>query len=526
MTGYPWLKGRTFSTTREPSIDLHESTDLKRLRHIATRIERSILRRIAEPVEVVNCDTRYREIAFLRTVTADTEPGKIPRFAGYMVRYLEASRDGSIRERCNPHPEIFGFDQPLEFDYVATSFAERWKLAIPSTLLHVPENAWSWAHHQVQQWLSIKTRMVMEQVFRLRMINRHFTRMIRLHGRVLHLSRLINIQRGHANPWDYHDVSRSYAWLCRVQMDAPQLVWLAWYLEDRSELNAELEPVAKLRDWFRQHGVGPKGWRMFLEADRFYWGTLQMYGYFLKQVFLDVIVDWVRRHERLGLPRLSPLDLGMKIVSALEDSGQGHRRSDVVANMSDSFFSLLARHALQLEAQNDSVEQWIGENWTDIEQWLLDHPDVELDNNQIKAGWPWLKRRIDEWAWAVEQGKVKSRLRWEFSIDTYQRDQLEAVALHTNKALWEEGRRMCHCVGQLGHLADRGDIRFFSIREAGTLKPRATLELRQSANDSTWHVGCCLGVQNSRPATEVANFASEVALRYSEAAKQTDLKAA
>lgn len=65
MTGYPWLKGRIFSTNREPSIDLHESTDLKKLRHIATRIERGILRRIAEPVEVVHCDSRYREIAFL-----------------------------------------------------------------------------------------------------------------------------------------------------------------------------------------------------------------------------------------------------------------------------------------------------------------------------------------------------------------------------------------------------------------------------------------------------------------------------
>jgi len=71
MTGYPWLKGRTFSTTREPSIDLHESTDLKKLRYITTRIERSILRRIAEPVEVVHCDTRCREIAFLRTVPSN-----------------------------------------------------------------------------------------------------------------------------------------------------------------------------------------------------------------------------------------------------------------------------------------------------------------------------------------------------------------------------------------------------------------------------------------------------------------------
>jgi hypothetical protein len=526
MNGYAWLKGRTYSTLREPWIDLHEATDLKKLHRIAERMTRSLLRRIAEPVEVVHSDTRYREIAFLRTVTADTEPARIPRFAGYMIRYLEAGCDGSIHERYNPHPEIFGFDQPLEFDYVATCYAERWKLAIPSTLLDVPENAWPWAHHQVQQWLSVKARLLMERLFRPTMINRHFSRLIGLNRRVVHQSRLICTQRSHANVWGYESASSSFEWLCSVQKDAPNLVWLAWYLEDCPELNAEIEPVAQLRDWFRQRGVGPKGWRMFIEVDRFYWGTLQMYGYFIKEVFLDVIVDWIRRHERLGLPRLSPLDLGMKIVSALEDSGQGHPRSDVVANMSDTFFSLLARHALRLVAQNDSVEQWVGENWTDIEQWLLDHPDVDLDSNQIKTGWPWLKRRIDEWAWAVEQGKVRSRLRWEFSLNTYQRDQFEAVALHTNKALWEEGRRMCHCVGQLGHLADRGDIRFFSIREAGTLKSRATLELRQSANDSTWHVGSCLGVQNSRPATEIADFALEVALRYSEAANLATLNAA
>jgi hypothetical protein len=484
------------------------------------------MRRIAEPVEVVNCDTRYREIAFLRTVTADTEPGNIPRFAGYMIRYLEDGRDGSIHERHNPHPEIFGFDQPLEFDYVATSFAERWKLAIPSTLLHVPENDWSWAHHQVQQWLSIKTRMVMEQVFRLRMINRHFTRMIGLNQRIVHLSRLMATQRCNATVWGYEDASNSFGWLSRVQADSPHLVWLAWYLEGQPGLNPSLEPVAQMRNWFRINGVGQKGWRMFLETDKLYWGTLQMYGSFTVNIFLDVMLDWIRRHERLGLPRLSPVDLGMKIFMALEGSGQGNLSCDVVVNMSDSVFTLLARHTILIDPQDGAVEEWVASNWNDIEHWLLDHSDAKLDSNQVKAGWPCLKRRIDEWACAVEQGKVKSRLMWEFSLDTYQRDQLEAVALRTNKSLWNEGRRMCHCVGQLGHLAERGNIRFFSIREAGTLKPRATLELRQSDNDSSWHVGSCLGVQNSRPATEVADFASEVALRYSEAAKQTDLEAA
>ena len=526
MTGYPWLKDRTFSTTREPSIDLHESTDLKKLRHIATRIERSILRRIAEPVEVINCDTRYRDIAFLRTVTADTEPGNIPRFAGYMVRYLDDGRDGSIQQRHNPHPEIFGFDQPLEFDYVATSIAERWKLAIPSTLLHVPENAWPWAHHQVQQWLSVKTRLLMEKVFRLRTINRHFTRMIGLNPRALHLSRLLGTQSSCANVWGYEEATRSYAWLCRVQEDAPELVWLARQLEDQPEMDTTLEPVARFRDWFRRQGIGPKGWRMFLQTNKGYWGTLQMWGYYNCDEYSSLIASWILRHERLGFPRLTPLRFAMEMVSSLEDEGQGHARSDAIANMSDSVFSLLARHALQIEAQENVLEKWIEENWMSIQQWLLDHPNVVLDKNQVKAGWPWLARTIKQWSMAVEQGKVKSRLWWEFSLDTYKRDRFEAIGLHTNKALWDEGTRMCHCVGQLGHLSERGGVRFFSIREVDTNKPMATLELRHSANDSTWTVGSCLGVQNSRPQPDVADFANEIAVRYTEAANQSGLEAA
>lgn len=462
----------------------------------------------------------------MRTVTADTEAGTIPRFAGYMVRFLDYERDGRIHQRHNPHPEIFGFDQPLDFDYVATIFAERWKLAIPSTLLHVSENDWHWAHHQVQQWLSVKVRLLMKQVFRSRMINRHFIRMIGLNPRALHLSRLLGTQSSSATVWGYVEATRSYAWLCRVQEDAPELVWLAKQLENQPGLNPALEPVARLRDWFRQQGIGPKGWRMFLQTNKGYWSTLQTWGCYNCDENPSLISKWILRHERMGLPRLTPLRFAMEIVNSLEDERQGHLRSDAIANMSDSVFSLLVWHALRIEAEENALERWIEESWESIQHWLLDHPNAVLDKNQLKAGWPWLERTIRQWFMAVEQGRVKSRLWWEFSLDSYKRDQFEAIGLHTNKALWDEGITMCHCVGQLGHLSEKGGVRFFSIREADTNKPMATLELRLSANDSTWSVGSCLGVQNSYPQPDIVNFANEIALRYTEAANRPGLEAA
>ena len=85
---YPWLKGRRTSISERNPHELHDATDTKKLHRLAKRIERSLLRRLARPIEVTS--TTFSEVKFVRTIFADTELGPLPRFAGFMVRELKA----------------------------------------------------------------------------------------------------------------------------------------------------------------------------------------------------------------------------------------------------------------------------------------------------------------------------------------------------------------------------------------------------------------------------------------------------
>ena len=47
---YPWLKGRSFTKRPAPDETLHPGIDRKKLQRLAHRIERSLLRQLAQPV--------------------------------------------------------------------------------------------------------------------------------------------------------------------------------------------------------------------------------------------------------------------------------------------------------------------------------------------------------------------------------------------------------------------------------------------------------------------------------------------
>ena len=517
---YPWLKGRTYSTSHTNSHDLDEATDLSKLDRLAQRMKRSILRRLAQPIEVVESNTRCHEVAFLRTITADTEPGGVPRFSGFMVRSLITTNNGSIRMGFDPYPEIFSLDHAIDFSYFSEQFAALWVLAIPSLLLDVPEKSWSWAHYQVKKWLGEVIRQLLQQTLRPVIINRWFSQAMNLDRRLMFISRHLYAYKRESSALSYEVARASCEWLASVQKDAPNLIWIANYFTDQPVLDSKLEPVAAIRKWFIKQGLGPKGWRLLVKSPSGYWAYLRLFhGYDAPLEFLKLMVSWIRRHEDNGLPSLLPNGLADVIFDAEERMADATNHLAALAALPDPLFILLARKAIQAEADGTFAD-WLANEIPYFQAWIVDHPGFTPDKNQMKSGWDWLSRRMARWADAVENGGVKSIHRWEFALGQHAVDQFEAIALPTNKALWEEGEHMCHCVGELGKYSARGTARYFSIRHLSTQERLATLEIAHAANDPVWLANRCHGRHNASPGPEVIAFAIDVARAYNVASGQ------
>ena len=517
---YPWLKSRVCSTPLLNSQDLHEDTDLARLDRLAQRMKRSVLRRLAQPIEVVESNTRCHEIAFLRMITADTEPGGIPRFSGFMVRRLMTTNNGSIRMGFDPYPEIFSLDQAIDFRYFSERFADLWVLAIPSLLLDVPKDAWSWAHYQVKNWLGEFIHRLLRQTLRLGIINRRFSHAMNLNRRLVFISRHLSGFERESSPTSYEVTRASYDWLAKVQKDAENLLWLAHYFTDQPVLDSTLEPVAAIRKWLIEQGLSPKGWRLLVKSSSGYWAYLRMfYGYEPPLQFMKQIVSWIRRHEDNGLMSLLPQGFAGVIFDAEERMADAVNSQATLALLPDATFKLLAKKAIQAEADG-TLDEWLADDLPRFQVWIADHPGFTADKNQLKAGWDWLAPKMARWAEAVEKGSVKSIHRWEFALDHHADDHFEAIALATNKALWEEGEHMCHCVGGLGKYSSRGTARYFSIRYISNQERLATLEIAHAANDPIWLANRCHGRHNAPPGSEVIAFAIDVARAYNLASEQ------
>ena len=508
---YPWLKGRRISITELNPHELHDDTDTKKLHRLAKRIERSILRRLAGPIEVSS--TTYSEVQFLRTIFADTELGPLPRFAGFMVRELKVNGDGSIQSKLDPYPDIHCLDRALDFKYFSERLVASWELAIPTVLINVPEDHRDWASWQTQQWLSHRVYRLLKRTLKPAMINRNFLHAMHLDGRALEIARhLPSIGR---NRHTYETALANHEWLSRIQADDSNLIWLGLIFADGIQLDAELEPVAGIRKWFIDHGLTLQGWRMLKNSSYGYWMLLGMWTHQESDERLsETVIPWVEAHIRNGLRRLVPIDLAVQIVQDVIPYSSEADRKEGVVRLPDAMFRLLAKAAIQADKEG-CLEEWMSNDWLRFRRWFEDHPRFMPDSNQLKAGWPWLAKRIDQWLDAVERGDVKSKLRWEFAVDRFEDESIEAVGLPTSKALWEEGQHMHHCLGENGAQAGTEGIRYFSIRQKSDQRRLATLEIAFAANDSVWRAVQCNGRLNSYPPESVIKFADRLAREYS-----------
>lgn len=201
------------------------------------------------------------------------------------------------------------------------------------------------------------------------------------------------------------------------------------------------------------------------------------------------------------------------------------------------FVRMLAREIFQrhpagelaeMEMEIQLVCDWIKGSVPD--QKNPDMPTFVIDRQQEKAGWPWLMKKQEEWhrglmgimadndnEWDLPNLEATHNHSWTSVLNSHQDGAFRVEALTDSQSLWKEGKRMRHCVGMYASTCYLGKCRIFSIEDATTGIPVATVELFKPRKESHWQLGQISGPNNVMVPKEIEQVAQRILQRYLEA---------
>lgn len=174
---------------------------------------------------------------------------------------------------------------------------------------------------------------------------------------------------------------------------------------------------------------------------------------------------------------------------------------------------------------------------------------LEFDANQKKAPWSWFMRQQEQWH--IDQrnnaGKPTVNLTWESLLKEFKHHKYTVTPLIDSMDLWDEGKRMHHCVVSYASSCHSGHSRIFSVREGE--KHLATIEITRYAGFTleewrnfseeemrnmkseamAWRVsqtrGVCNQFHDKKLETKMKTIAGMIARRYSKLSSERETTA-
>lgn len=130
-----------------------------------------------------------------------------------------------------------------------------------------------------------------------------------------------------------------------------------------------------------------------------------------------------------------------------------------------------------------------------------------------KGALAWSEIRRAEQAWHDEVLKTRqaSGLRWDSLVPECEVDGFHIVPLMDGASLWREGQAMRHCVAAYDQRCLEGDVRVFSISQAG--KRLATMEIIR-LGETRWRLGQVKGFANATVEQPLLQTAEKIRQRY------------
>lgn len=138
----------------------------------------------------------------------------------------------------------------------------------------------------------------------------------------------------------------------------------------------------------------------------------------------------------------------------------------------------------------------------------------QLGKGAARAKWSTLLKRAKTAEAAEERSVIAEGQRWETGMTTREFAGVQVTALAEGVALWREGLRMHHCVGDYAERCLSGMNRVFHL-DTGDDSRGWTLSLRADG-EGGWHLDDLRGVQNALAPAPLKFWAKEWAKEYGE----------
>jgi hypothetical protein len=156
--------------------------------------------------------------------------------------------------------------------------------------------------------------------------------------------------------------------------------------------------------------------------------------------------------------------------------------------------------ALLMGVDSAGCEDYVGDRYPEFlltAQWIGSAPP-EPDENQKRAGWPWIVARAREYDM---QPHATARQPWRLQFDDLKVDEFDVVAIRDFDALREEGDAMRNCLARMVNVCRGGWLVVFSIRLRGERLANFTLSRVDDRPGAPWQLKEIAGMGN-RPAGE------------------------
>jgi hypothetical protein len=264
----------------------------------------------------------------------------------------------------------------------------------------------------------------------------------------------------------------------QVARENPQLLPLVFAFVEQNPMGETVcatDPVQTLKKHFLGTGLSEASWRYLVRhGARLFRVPWQVSG---KQPALEVATRYLNVLQSAGLPPPPP----PSVARVLLHSYNPHQRTH--ACISEQFHLTIDPVALRaglLEADRRRrvghvegfAEEFLGVCWWS--EALLEF----LDNNQIKAGWPWFVRRWKEEEKIQATLEANEIIRWSCRLREFPFETAIVVPITSTEEMIRESLAMRNCLSSYIDKCAGGGFEVYSVRDRGTGK----------------HLGC-IGVQ-------------------------------
>jgi hypothetical protein len=307
---------------------------------------------------------------------------------------------------------------------------------------------------------------------------------------------------------EYTIVWRNEAAFRRVAKENPRLLPLVMGLADEYEdglLPQGQDPIAHLKERFRESGTTPAGWRyvarhgarLFRDA----WSNDGPYTPFA------TASAYLYAMERAGLPPPPPRSIAKQLATAegaVEAAFGGH--DELEGCLPYDVLALALREADRRRRRPDLAD--LCRDMSEACRWPAGMLPP-LDDNQMRAGWASFMRRARREFTRSAAELARTGRDWRTTFSELEFAGLRAVPIDSKAALRSEGDRMRNCLADYAEWCRIGMVQIVSFRDAAKGHPvgDAAYERQPLSRGVTWRLIEVKEFANAQPSDRIRRLA-------------------